>query len=76
MISLQVPSEGKILYVLGPIFEDGYSLCYNPRDEDMFFPITSFRSNGETNSAKFGSYISDALYNMQSILEKETVNIK
>ena len=63
-----------MLYLLGPMFENGYGLCYSPSNDDMLFPITSFRSNEETDSDKYASYLSDALYHMKSILEKETIN--
>lgn len=52
----------------GPLVEDGYACCYNPRDNDMNFGISAFKSNSITSADRFRVALEDSLYDMQDIL--------
>lgn len=52
----------------GPVVEDGYGICYNPRDDDMLLAVSSFPSCKETCSNGMGKSLSDALQDMYTVL--------
>lgn len=54
----------------GPLVMDGYGCCYNPRDNDMNFAISSMVSNRETSSDKFHEALETSLMDMHNVLLK------
>ncbi|XP_061402052.1 carnitine O-acetyltransferase-like [Musca vetustissima] len=66
----QVATKNLAFMSYGPSTDDGYACCYNPRDNDMFLAVTSWRSNKETCSEKFATSIEEALSKMHEILMK------
>lgn len=52
----------------GPVVEDGYGICYNPRDDDMLFAVSSFSSCKETCSDGMAKSLSDSLADMYAVL--------
>ncbi|XP_075149226.1 carnitine O-Acetyl-Transferase isoform X3 [Haematobia irritans] len=72
----QVATKNKAFMSYGASTEDGYGCCYNPRKDDMFLAVTSWKSNKETSSVNFAKSIEDALNQMYGILEKTNTNKK
>lgn len=64
----QVGSKFESVMCYGPLTEDGYGCCYNPRDNDMLFAISSFKTCEETNAKKFGAVMKDSLLHMHNLL--------
>ncbi|KAJ6638879.1 Carnitine O-acetyltransferase [Pseudolycoriella hygida] len=64
----QVASVNRLLMSYGPAVDDGYGLCYNPRDDDMLFAITAFKSCPETCSNVMAQHMTEALEAMYSLL--------
>lgn len=54
----------------GPAVEDGYGICYNPRDNDMLLAVSSFPSCPSTNAVDMGKSLSDALNEMHALLTR------
>lgn len=61
-----VKSDGFMIY--GPLVDDGYACCYNPRPDDIKLGITSFNSCAETSAKKFGDSLIQSLVDMQQLL--------
>lgn len=70
MSTSQVASVNKAFMCYGPLVENGYGCCYNPRKNDMYFAISSWKSNPETNSDEFHDTLKCALDEMQAVLSK------
>lgn len=54
--------------IFGPLVDDGYACCYNPRANDIQFGITSFNSCPETSATRFGDSLTQSLTDMQQVL--------
>lgn len=52
----------------GPLVNDGYACCYNPREEDMNFAISALKSNEETDANKFKESLENSLNDMKNLL--------
>jgi len=61
-----VKSDGFMIY--GPLVEDGYGCCYNPRPNDIKFGTTSFNSCPETSAIKFRDSLEQSLTEMHQLL--------
>lgn len=48
----QVPTNEEILMGFGPSANDCYGICYNPKENNISFTITSFNDSIETNATK------------------------
>lgn len=66
----QVPSAYNAFMCYGPLTYDGYGCCYSPRNNDMWFGLSSMRSNNETSSELFKKSLEEALRLMQQVLVK------
>ncbi|XP_073822744.1 carnitine O-Acetyl-Transferase isoform X2 [Musca autumnalis] len=66
----QVATKNLAFMSYGPSTDDGYACCYNPRDNDIFLAVSSWRSNEETCSEKFAQTIEEALSKMHDMLVK------
>ncbi|XP_058830340.1 carnitine O-acetyltransferase [Topomyia yanbarensis] len=66
----QVASRYDAFMCYGPLTADGYGCCYNPKEGDMWFGISSFRSNPATDSKVFRDYLRQALDDMFEVLSK------
>ena len=64
----QVASANLAFMCYGPLVEDGYGCCYNPRGKDLIFAISSWKSNPETCSDKFHKSLKEALDHMKEVL--------
>ncbi|XP_055379284.1 carnitine O-acetyltransferase isoform X2 [Condylostylus longicornis] len=69
----QVPSKHVSFMCYGPLVSDGYGICYNPRENDMVFAISSWESASETDSDKMAVNLSKCLDDMRDCLEKQGV---
>ncbi|XP_055524768.1 carnitine O-acetyltransferase-like [Wyeomyia smithii] len=66
----QVASRYDAFMCYGPLTADGYGCCYNPKDNDMWFGISSFKSNPITKSEDFRDNLRQALDDMFVVLSK------
>lgn len=66
----QVPSVFDAFMCYGPLTMDGYGCCYSPRNNDIYFGLSSFRSNPETSTPKFRKSLEESLLLMQQLLVK------
>lgn len=65
----QVASVFEAFMCYGPLTYDGYGCCYSPRNNDIYFGLSSMRSNNDTSTAKFKKSLQEALQLMQQLLE-------
>uniref|UniRef100_A0A1B6MKJ0 Choline/carnitine acyltransferase domain-containing protein n=2 Tax=Graphocephala atropunctata TaxID=36148 RepID=A0A1B6MKJ0_9HEMI len=61
-----VKSDGFMIY--GPLVEDGYGCCYNPRSNDIKFGTTAIISCAETSAVKFVDSLDQSLTDMHQLL--------
>ncbi|XP_046676146.1 carnitine O-acetyltransferase-like isoform X3 [Homalodisca vitripennis] len=61
-----VKSDGFMIY--GPLVEDGYGCCYNPRSNDIKFGTTALNSCAETSAVKFVESLDQSLTDMHQLL--------
>jgi len=52
----------------GPVYEDGYGLCYNPRANDVIFAISALHSNPTTSAEKLGTVLNECLLHIHEVL--------
>ncbi|XP_053675184.1 carnitine O-acetyltransferase [Anopheles nili] len=64
----QVASRYDAFMCYGPLTQDGYGCCYNPKEDDMWFGVSAFRSNVETDLARFRVSLQEALREMYEVL--------
>uniref|UniRef100_A0A182JAU3 Choline/carnitine acyltransferase domain-containing protein n=1 Tax=Anopheles atroparvus TaxID=41427 RepID=A0A182JAU3_ANOAO len=64
----QVASRYDAFMCYGPLTPDGYGCCYNPKEDDMWFGLSAFRSNPETDVARFRVSLREALQEMYEVL--------
>ncbi|CAD7085804.1 unnamed protein product [Hermetia illucens] len=68
MSTSQVASKYLAFMCYGPLVDNGYGCCYNPRDNDMLFAISSWKDNNETSTAAFKCAMKEALDSMHALL--------
>lgn len=66
----QVASRYDAFMCYGPLTADGYGCCYSPKDDDMWFGISSFKSCKETDTKTFRDHLKAALDEMFDVLCK------
>lgn len=54
----------------GPVAEDGYGICYNPRNDDIFLAVSAFNSCPTTSANEMARSLTEALENMYQVLSK------
>lgn len=64
----QVASRYKAFMCYGPAVEDGYGICYNPRNDDMLFAVSAFRACADTGAQSMAGALSEALTDMYELL--------
>ncbi|XP_062539602.1 carnitine O-acetyltransferase-like [Armigeres subalbatus] len=69
----QVASRYDAFMCYGPLTGDGYGCCYNPKDNDMWFGISSWKSNPITDSTAFRNCLQQALDEMFQVLSASSV---
>lgn len=66
----QVASAHRAFMCYGPLVEDGYGICYNPRNDDMLFAVSAFPGCAETSAKEMGCALYDALNDMYALLSR------
>lgn len=66
----QVASAAKAFMCYGPAVDDGYGICYNPRNDDIFLAVSAFNSCPTTSAKAMGEALRAALEAMYRILSK------
>ncbi|CAG9784470.1 unnamed protein product [Diatraea saccharalis] len=56
----------------GPLVDNGYATCYNPRDNDVNFATSAFKANPETDCIKYRGALEQALQDMHDVLLQNT----
>lgn len=51
----------------GPLTMDGYGCCYSPRNNDIYFGLSSMRSNKQTSTLTFKKSLEEALRIMYDV---------
>lgn len=64
----QVASKHKAFMCYGPAVEDGYGICYNPRDADMLLAVSAFEASAETSARAMAGALAEALDDMYGVL--------
>ena len=64
----QVSSVYDAFMCYGPLTNDGYGCCYSPRTNDMWFGLSSFKSNPETSTEDFRKSLQESLLHMKEVL--------
>ncbi|XP_011299476.1 carnitine O-acetyltransferase-like [Fopius arisanus] len=67
LTSSQVPFKSASFMCYGPVVEDGYGCCYNPRADEIFFACSSFNSCCETRTKEFADTLRQVLCDMKDI---------
>lgn len=70
MSTSQVATKCYGVMSYGPTCEDGYSLCYNPRADDIFFSIGAFKSCKETNPKALAEHLVKSFIEVQELMIK------
>lgn len=70
----QVASAYESFMCYGPLVEDGYGCCYNPRENDMFFACSSLKSCKDTSAKTFALTLGECFTEMKSLLDKFASN--
>lgn len=66
----QVASAYEAFMCYGPLTMDGYGCCYSPRNNDIYFGLSSMRSNSDTCTLKFRKSLEESLQLMKELLMK------
>lgn len=66
----QVASSNRAFMCYGPVVEDGYGICYNPRNDDMLFAVSALKSCAHTSANVMGQHLVDALERMHALLSR------
>lgn len=66
----QVASAAKAFMCYGPAVDDGYGICYNPRNDDIFLAVSAFNSCPSTSAKAMGDCLIQALETMYKVLSK------
>nr|CAD7402882.1 unnamed protein product [Timema cristinae] len=67
MSTSQVPMRCDGVLSFGPLVPDRYTICYNPRNLNINFSISAFRSDPETNAKKLQEALYKSLQDMHDI---------
>jgi len=65
--SSQVAGASASFLCFGPLADDGYGVCYNPRPSDMLFPCSALRSSPVTSAPAFRDALETSLLDMRSL---------
>lgn len=65
----QLPTVYDVVVGYGPVVPDGYGCSYNPEESKITFCISSFKSNGATNSEHFAENVKISLLDLKELCE-------
>lgn len=60
-------NEGVMCY--GPLVNNGYAACYNPRPDDMYIAICAHNSCSETSAKQYAQALIDSFTELKRVLE-------
>lgn len=66
----QVATKCEAVMGYGPLVHNGYGCCYNPRANDIYFAVSCFVDNPETNTEIFRKALEESLMDMHSLLAR------
>lgn len=66
----QVASNAKSFMCYGPAVDDGYGICYNPRNDDIILAVSAFNVSPATSAKEMGQHLADAFEHMHRLLSK------
>ncbi|XP_056444090.1 carnitine O-acetyltransferase isoform X1 [Gadus chalcogrammus] len=69
MSTSQVPAKSDCVMCFGPVVEDGYGVCYNPKDKHINLVVSSFSTCQETDTGRMVQGVEAALLDMRTLLE-------
>ena len=58
----------RLFLLFGAVVEDGYGVCYNPRESEIIFTVTSWHHCSETDSQLMASRLHSSLTEMRDLL--------
>ena len=65
----QVPVANYRLFLcFGAVVEDGYGVCYNPREHEIMMTVSSWHSCPDTDSLVMSSCLQESLREMRDLL--------
>lgn len=70
LTSSQVATKCPGFMCYGAVVEDGYGICYNPRDNDIYYGIGCFNRNASTNAKQMITVFEQSLTDMHKVLSK------
>nr|CAD7409524.1 unnamed protein product [Timema poppensis] len=65
---IEVPMRSNGVLSFGPLLQDRYTICYNPRNLNINFSISAFRSHPDTNAKKFKEALYRSLQDMHDVM--------
>jgi carnitine O-acetyltransferase len=65
----KVPAKSDCVMCFGPVVEDGYGVCYNPKDKHINLVVSSFSTCQETDTGRMVQGVEAALLDMRTLLE-------
>nr|CAD7445252.1 unnamed protein product [Timema bartmani] len=72
----QVPMRSDGVLSFGPVVPDGYGICYNPRNLNINFSISAFRSDPKTSAKKFQEALYKSLQDMHDVAARAQLKSK
>jgi len=70
----QVGAKSEMCLGFGPAVDDGYGICYNPKDDHILISVSSFKTNPEYDVNRMAKQISIAMNAMKDILLASTTS--
>ncbi|KAL5011508.1 hypothetical protein ScPMuIL_010059 [Solemya velum] len=65
----QVPTSYEAVMFFGPVVPDGYGVCYNPRESQILFGVSSYNNCPDTEAYKLVGSLESSLCDMQAIMQ-------
>ncbi|KAL2750080.1 carnitine O-acetyltransferase-like isoform X1 [Vespula maculifrons] len=63
----QVPHKTSSFMCYGPVVPEGYGCCYNPRENDILFGCSSFKSSTKPDATQFANTLKETLCRMRNL---------
>nr|CAD7588317.1 unnamed protein product [Timema genevievae] len=73
---IEVPMRSDGVLSFGPVVPDGYGICYNPRNLNINFSISAFRSDPKTSAKKFQEALYKSLQDMHDVAARAQLKSK
>lgn len=68
LTSSQVATKCTAFMCYGAVIPDGFSLCYNPRNDDIYYGVGAFNSCPTTKSCQYFQSFQKSLDDMKCVL--------